>query len=58
MSEEKAVFVDTVGWIALVHRGDILHQKVVQIYREIGRVRRVTTDAVLIEIGNRSKCYE
>ncbi len=52
MSEEKAVFIDAVGWIALVHRGDMLHQKVVQIYREIGRVRRVTTDAVLIESCN------
>jgi len=50
--KEKAVFVDTVGWIALVHRGDNLHQKVTNVYRDIGRVRRITTDAVLVESCN------
>ena len=52
MREEKAVFVDTVGWIALVHRSDNLHQKVIQAYHAIGRVRRITTDAILIESCN------
>jgi predicted nucleic acid-binding protein len=50
--KEKAVFVDTVGWIALVHREDNLHQEVTNVYRDIGRVRRITTDAVLVESCN------
>ncbi len=52
MERGTAVFVDSVGWIALVHRGDELHHKTVQTYRGMGNVRRVTTDAVLIESCN------
>jgi len=49
MAKETAVFIDSVGWIALVHRGDELHHKTVQTYRGLGSVRRITTDAVLID---------
>ncbi len=52
MRGKQVIFVDTVGWIALVHRRDDLHKEVVQIYRNLGRVLRVTTDAVLIESCN------
>ena len=52
MAKETAVFIDSVGWIALVHRGDELHHKTVQTYRGLGSVRRITTDAVLIESCN------
>jgi len=49
---KQIIFVDTVGWIALAHRRDDLHKEVVQIYRNLGRILRVTTDAVLIESCN------
>ncbi len=52
MRGKQVIFVDTVGWIVLVHRRDDLHKEVVQIYRNLGRVLRVTTDAVLIESCN------
>lgn len=52
MKKAKAVFIDTVGWIALVHRHDNLHQRTTQVYRTLGRILRVTTDAVLIETCN------
>ncbi len=52
MKEEMSVFIDTVGWIALVHRNDNLHQKAVQSYRNIGNLHRITTDTVLIESCN------
>lgn len=52
MRGKQVIFVDTVGWIALAHRRDDLHKEVVQIYRNLGRILRVTTDAVLIESCN------
>ena len=52
MRGKQVIFVDTVGWIALVHRRDDLHKEAVQIYRNLGRILRVTTDAVLIESCN------
>lgn len=52
MGEGKAIFIDTVGWIALVHLGDNLHRKAVQAYRNIGNLPRVTTDAILVESCN------
>ena len=52
MRGKQIIFVDTVGWIALAHRRDDLHKEVVQIYRNLGRILRVTTDAVLIESCN------
>ena len=52
MRGKQIIFVYTVGWIALAHRRDDLHKEVVQIYRNLGRILRVTTDAVLIESCN------
>ena len=52
MRSEQSVFVDTVGWIALIHRRDDLHEEVVQVYGNLGKILRVTTDAVLIESCN------
>ena len=52
MSRKETVFVDTVGWIALVHRRDDLNKQTVGVYRTLGRIQRVTTDAVLIESCN------
>lgn len=52
MRGKAAVFVDTVGWIALLHRGDDLHNQAVKLYHSLGKIRRVTTDAVLIESCN------
>lgn len=46
------IFVDTSGWIALVHRGDMLHSSAARIYKEIGMKKQVTTDAVLLETCN------
>ncbi len=52
MKKIKAVFIDTVGRIALVYRRDNLHQRTTEVYRTLGRIPRVTTDAVLIETCN------
>ena len=52
MRRKQAVFVDTVGWIALVYQRDNPHQRTTQVYRTLGRIPRVTTDAVLIESCN------
>jgi predicted nucleic acid-binding protein len=52
MREEKFVFIDTVGWVALLHRGDNLHQKAIESYRDIKNLYRITTDAVLVESCN------
>ena len=52
MRRKQAVFVDTVGWIALVHRRDELHEQTVEVYHTLRRLRRVTTDAVLVESCN------
>jgi len=49
---KQAIFVDTVGWIALVHRRDDLHKQAVRLYHTLRRVRRITTDAVLVESCN------
>ncbi len=52
MTTKRAVFIDTAGWIALIHRGDVLHQQATRIYKSFGKIRRVTTDAVIIETCN------
>jgi predicted nucleic acid-binding protein len=50
----EAIFVDTAGWIALGNKDDRWHQEAVEADRDMRhrRARRITTDAVLIEIGN------
>lgn len=52
MTTKRTVFIDTAGWIALIHRGDVLHQQATRIYKSLGKIQRVTTDAVIIETCN------
>ncbi|TDA63823.1 MAG: PIN domain-containing protein [Clostridia bacterium] len=46
------IFVDTAGWLALVNRSDQLHDQAVAVYRTLGKVPRLTTEAVLVETCN------
>jgi predicted nucleic acid-binding protein len=48
------VFVDTVAWIALGSRGDQLHLRARDVFRDLVRERRrfVTSEFVLLELGN------
>ena len=50
----EVIFVDTAGWIALGNKDDRWHREAMEADREMRRyrARRITTDAVLIEIGN------
>ena len=52
MKTEVGAFIDTAGWIALIHRRDDYHQRAKRIYAGLGHVKRMTTDAVLIESCN------
>jgi len=52
MKTEVGIFIDTAGWIALIHRRDDYHQRAKRIYAGLGHVKRMTTDAVLIESCN------
>ena len=49
MKTEVGAFIDTAGWVALIHRRDDYHQRANRIYAGLGHVKRMTTDAVLIE---------
>jgi len=49
---ERGIFVDTGGWIALLYRHDQFHDQAKSIYKQFARVRKVTTEAVLIETCN------
>ncbi|NSW84648.1 MAG: type II toxin-antitoxin system VapC family toxin [Syntrophothermus sp.] len=46
------VFIDTAGWLALINRKDQLHAQAVDVYRSLGKVSRITTDAILVETCN------
>jgi len=50
----SSVFIDSAGWLALANRSDRWHSLAVQTYERIARDRwrRVTTDAVIIEVCN------
>jgi uncharacterized protein len=50
----EAVFLDTVGLIALLNEDDSLHDKACEAFAAIGRSARnvVTTNLVLCEVGN------
>lgn len=52
--KENAVFIDTAGWLALGNKTDHWHTQAVNLYQEFARnkIRRITTDAVLVEICN------
>ena len=46
------IFVDTAGWIALVHRRDSLHNQAVMVYKDIKNEKKITSDAMLLETCN------
>lgn len=48
------VFVDSAAWIALLHRGDSLHARAVEVYRRlVGEDRKLlTTSLILIEVAS------
>lgn len=52
MGTEVGVFIDTAGWVALIHRRDDYHPQAKHVYAGLGHVKRMTTDAVLIESCN------
>lgn len=50
----RLVFVDSAAWIALLHRGDGLHARTIEVYRQLiadGR-RLLTTSLVLVEVAS------
>lgn len=48
----RRVFADSGYWIALVHRGDGLHQTAVELSRSLGPTRLITSELVLVEVLN------
>jgi len=52
MGTGVGVFIDTAGWVALIYRRDDYHQRAKHVYAGLGHVKRMTTDAVLIESCN------
>lgn len=47
-----SVFIDTAGWVALIYRHDDYHQRAKHVYVSLEQMKRMTTDAVLIETCN------
>jgi len=52
MGATTEVFVDTAGWIALVSPRDDFHSQAKEIYAGLKKALRVTTDVILVEIGD------
>jgi predicted nucleic acid-binding protein len=50
----RTVFIDSAAWVALLHRGDSLHARAVDVYRELVTEGRVllTTSLVLVEVAS------
>jgi len=50
----KKIFADTSGWLALVVKSDFLHEKAINIYRELldKNCNFITHGGILLEIGN------
>ena len=48
----KEIFVDTSDFVAVFNKRDQLHEKALQIESEIGGVKKVTTELVLVELLN------
>lgn len=46
------VFIDTAGWIALVSPRDDFHSQAGEAYAQLKKALRVTTDVILVEIGD------
>ncbi len=51
-TQAEPVFLNSSGLIALVHRGDALHEKAKACYASLGRRPRIISVAVLIECLN------
>jgi predicted nucleic acid-binding protein len=51
-TQSEPVFLNSSGLIALIHRGDALHERAKSCYASLGRRPRITTVAVLIECLN------
>src|SRR5438477_9508703 len=54
----KAVFADTLYWVARINPRDQWHQQVIQVRRQLGQVYLVTTESVLIELLNLLASYK
>jgi predicted nucleic acid-binding protein len=52
MGATTEVFIDTAGWIALVSPRDDFHSQAKEAYGQLKKALRVTTDVILIEIGD------
>jgi len=46
------VFVDTSDFVAILHQRDQLHEKALKAEKELGKVQKVTTELVLVEVLN------
>jgi uncharacterized protein len=53
----RRVFADAVYWVALAHRKDQWHARVVQVSQQLGPITLVTTDEVLTEFLNHFSGY-
>ena len=51
-AQGEPIFLNSSGLIALIHRGDALHERAKLCYASLGRRPRITTVAVLIECLN------
>jgi predicted nucleic acid-binding protein len=52
MGATTEVFIDTAGWIALVSPRDDFHSQAKEAYGQLKKALRVTTDVILIGIGD------
>jgi predicted nucleic acid-binding protein len=48
----KEIFVDTSDFVAVFNKRDQLHEKALEIENELGKIQKVTTELVLIEVLN------
>ena len=53
----RRIFVDAVYWVALAHRKDQWHSRVVEVSQQLGLFSLVTTDEVLTEFLNHFSAY-
>jgi len=51
-TQAEPIFLNSSGLISLIHRGDALHKRAKECYASLGRRKRVTTIAVLVECLN------
>lgn len=48
----KEIFVDTSDFVGVLNKRDQLHEKALEVEKQIGKVQKVTTELVLIEVLN------